>query len=203
MALLQQNPMQQQGQEAMPVNENGDMIEDAIESSGATIDADQIAGAIMDNMDDKQRENTGHFVDSGKELLFGEETHYQLMDSLKTSKDMTKDLGYGAYQLMMALLQQGGMTAQDRPDITPVIIPSGVILMALTAEFMNSSDEFPDITLDQFGEAADIFVNMMLQHDPEFMQNANAESGMQQEPQQDMLQQQQPQAGLLANQQGV
>ena len=69
------------------------------------------------------------------------------MDNLKKSNDVVQDLGYGAYQLMITMIQSGGLSVQDRPDVSAVIIPSGVILMSLAAEFMNESNEFPDITL--------------------------------------------------------
>lgn len=148
-----------------------EFVESAIESiPGQEVNADQIAEAIMQNMNEQQQKNAQHFIDAGKELLFGKETHYQLMDSLKNSQDITKDLGYGAYQLMITMIKSGGMSVQDRPDVGEAIIPSGVILMALAAEFINMSDEFPDINLDQFGDAVEIFANMLLQHDPEFTQ---------------------------------
>lgn len=191
MAILQASPDQPQ--------QSNEIIEEAIESSGASVDANHISSAIMDHMDEQQQKNTESFIDAGKELLFGKETHYQLMDSLKNTKDITKDMGYGAYQLMMALIQQGGMSAQNRPDVTAVIIPSGIILLALAAEFMNASDEFPDISLDQFGEAADIFANMIMRHDPEFMQRMNSQGESEPDPKQPM----QPQGGLLNAQQGV
>lgn len=157
-------------------------IESAIESiPGQEVNADQIAEAIMQNMNEKQQKNAQHFIDAGKELLFGKETHYQLMDSLKNSQDITKDLGYGAYQLMITMIKSGGMSVQDRPDVGEVIIPSGVILMALAAEFINMSDEFPDINLDQFGDAVEIFINMLLQHDPEFTQRMQQSDPMQED----------------------
>jgi hypothetical protein len=164
-----------------------DDIQGTIEAlPGNEINADQIAEAIMQNMDDQQQQNSQHFISAGKELLFGKETHYQIMDNLKKSNDVVQDLGYGAYQLMITMIQSGGLSVQDRPDVSAVIIPSGVILMSLAAEFMNESKEFPDITLDQFGDAVEIFTHMMLKHDPEFNQEQEEvpDQQMQEQPQQ-------------------
>lgn len=186
--------------QAEPMNKEADSMEDMIESMpGQEVNADQIAEAIMQNMDEQQQKNAQHFIDAGKELLFGKDTHYQLMDSMKQSQDVAKDLGYGAYQLMIAMIKSGGMSVQDRPDVGAVIIPSGVILMALAAEFINTSNEFPDINLDQFGDAVEIFSNMLLQHDPEFRQRMDQSEQPMQKEEQPMQQPMQPQSGALLN----
>ena len=49
-----------------------DDIQETIEALlGNEVNADQIAEAIMQNMDDQQQQNSQHFISAGKELLFG------------------------------------------------------------------------------------------------------------------------------------
>jgi len=182
----------------MPLLQSADQqseVAEVIEQlPGNKVNADQISSAIMQNMDEQQQQNTQHFISAGKDLLFGEGTHYQIMDSLKNSTDLVQDFGFGAYQLMMTMIQSGGLSVQDRPDVGAVIIPAGVILMGLAAEFMNESEEFPDITLDQFGDSVEAFTYMMLKHDPEFSQSPE-------DPQEDIQQPMPPQptSGALLN----
>ena len=169
-----------------------DDIQETIEAlPGNEVNADQIAEAIMQNMDDQQQQNFNTLFQRGRNCCLARETHYQIMDNLKKSNDVVQDLGYGAYQLMITMIQSGGLSVQDRPDVSAVIIPSGVILMSLAAEFMNESNEFPDITLDQFGDAVEIFTHMMLKHDPEFNQE------QEEVPEQQMQEQPQPSGALL------
>lgn len=168
-----------------------------------TINCDQIEEAIKAKMDDRQEPDLDRVLEAGNELLFGEETHYQLMDSLKDSKNIAQDLGNGAFNVMALLIKNGGNTMPG-----DVVLPAGMILMARAAEFINDPKSgFPPITDDDFEEASHIFsTKIMNTYDPEFRKKVEQYGGQEQPsalaedpPQQGAMVQ--PQGGGLLNEQ--
>lgn len=182
MQIPQQNPMQQSG---MPENQP----EINQDQSGFTIDANQIEDTIKEHLEPEQISALDRVVKAGHELMFGKDTHNKIMDGLQDSQDIGGDLGQGAYNMMLLLLQQSGNTIPGE-----VIIPSGIILLARAGEFFKESG-IP-ITDDDFEEAVHIFSTMTMNKlDPEFKAKMEQHSGQQtttpgQQPQSDM-----PQAG--------
>ncbi|MEG7689000.1 hypothetical protein U2044_15515, partial [Listeria monocytogenes] len=70
------------------------------EGSAFTINSDQIEAGVKDQMDKTQSSNLDRVLSEGNKLLFGKDTHYQLMDSLQGSADISGDLGNGAFNMM-------------------------------------------------------------------------------------------------------
>ena len=70
-----------------------------------SIDSNQVESAIKDHVDDRQESDLNQLLDAGNDLLFGKDTHYQLMDQLQSSKDIGADLGGGAFSLMTMIIK--------------------------------------------------------------------------------------------------
>ena len=91
-----------------------------------SIDSNQVESAIKDHVDDRQESDLNQLLDAGNDLLFGKDTHYQLMDQLQSSKDIGADLGGGAFSLMtMIIKEKNGRVPGE------VVLPAGVILFLL------------------------------------------------------------------------
>lgn len=159
---MMQDLTEQQATQPLPMdNESGNV---STQSSGFTINAQEIEGAIEQHMDENQRKKLDRVLDTGHELLFGKETHYKIMDGIKDSQDIGKDLGEGAFHLMMILFKQSKNTLPG-----DIIIPAGVILLANAAEFLSQSGM--PITDDDFEEATHTFTTLTMNTlDPSFKQ---------------------------------
>jgi len=133
------------------------------EGSAFTINSDQIEAGVKDQMDKTQSGNLDRVLSEGNKLLFGKDTHYQLMDSLQGSADISGDLGNGAFNMMGMLLKSSGNSIPG-----DVILPAGVILLARASEFLNESKTV-QVTDDDFEEAAHLFtVKTMNAYDKDF-----------------------------------
>jgi len=152
-----QNLMQDQEIEGQGPEEMGN------EGSAFTINSDQIEAGVKDQMDKTQSSNLDRVLSEGNKLLFGKDTHYQLMDSLQGSADISGDLGNGAFNMMGMLLKSSGNSIPG-----DVILPAGVILLARASEFLNESKTV-QVTDDDFEEAAHLFtVKTMNAYDKDF-----------------------------------
>lgn len=152
-----QNLMQDQEIEGQGPEEMGN------EGSAFTINSDQIEAGVKDQMDKTQLGNLDRVLSEGNKLLFGKDTHYQLMDSLQGSADISGDLGNGAFNMMGMLLKSSGNSIPG-----DVILPAGVILLARASEFLNESKTV-QVTDDDFEEAAHLFtVKTMNAYDKDF-----------------------------------
>lgn len=152
-----QNLMQDQEIEGQGPEEMGN------EGSAFTINSDQIEAGVKDQMDKTQSGNLDRVLSEGNKLLFGKDTHYQLMDSLQGSADISGDLGNGAFNMMGMLLKSSGNSIPG-----DVILPAGVILLARASEFLNESKTV-QVTDDDFEEAAHLFtVKTMNAYDKDF-----------------------------------
>lgn len=152
-----QNLMQDQEIEGQGPEEMGN------EGSAFTINSDQIEAGVKDQMDKTQSGNLDRVLSEGNKLLFGKDTHYQLMDSLQGSADISGDLGNGAFNMMGMLLKSSGNSIHG-----DVILPAGVILLARASEFLNESKTV-QVTDDDFEEAAHLFtVKTMNAYDKDF-----------------------------------
>lgn len=152
-----QNLMQDQEIEGQGPEEMGN------EGSAFTINSDQIEAGVKDQMDKTQSGNLDRVLSEGNKLLFGKDTHYQLMDSLQGSADISGDLGNGAFNMMGMLLKSSGNSIPG-----DVILPAGVILLVRASEFLNESKTV-QVTDDDFEEAAHLFtVKTMNAYDKDF-----------------------------------
>lgn len=142
------------------------------EGSAFTINSDQIEAGLKDQMDKTQSSNLDRVLSEGNKLLFGKDTHYQLMDALQGSADISGDLGNGAFNMMGMLLKSSGNSIPG-----DVILPAGVILLARAAEFLNESG-IANVTDDDYENAAHIFsVKIMNAYDPDFQEKMKAHAG--------------------------
>lgn len=158
---MQQGQPQAEGSQMDPMEEGQEMGD--ISAGEFTIDSQQIESGIKEQMDKTQSSNLDRVLNEGNELLFGEDTHYQLMDSLQGSKDISGDLGNGAFNIMSMLIKESGNSIPG-----DVILPAGVILLARASEFLNES-KIVQVTDDDFEEAAHLFtVKTMNAYDKDF-----------------------------------
>ncbi|MFA7253837.1 MAG: hypothetical protein WC107_04740 [Patescibacteria group bacterium] len=158
---MQQGQPQAEGSQMDPMEEGQEMGD--ISAGEFTIDSQQIESGIKEQMDKTQSSNLDRVLNEGNELLFGEDTHYQLMDSLQGSKDISGDLGNGAFNIMSMLIKESGNSIPG-----DVILPAGVILLARASEFLNESKTV-QVTDDDFEEAAHLFtVKTMNAYDKDF-----------------------------------
>ena len=181
--LMEQQPTQQQeaGQQSIQPNDG--------QSTGFTIDANQIEDTIKDHIEPKQISALDRVVKAGHELMFGKDTHNKIMDGLEGSQDIGGDLGSGAANLLLLLFKQSGNTIPGE-----IIIPVGIILLARAGEFFKESG-IP-ITDDDFEEAVHTFSTMtMMKLNPEFKAKMEQYSGQQAAPGQQMQGDIIPQAG--------
>lgn len=170
---LQKGQPQAVGSQMAPMEEGREMGD--ISAGEFTIDSQQIESGIKEQMDKTQSSNLDRVLNEGNALLFGEDTHYQLMDSLQGSKDIAGDLGNGAFNIMSMLLKESGNSIPG-----DVILPAGVILLARASEFLNESQTV-QVTDDDFEEAAHLFtVKTMNAYDTDFqgkMKEYSAQGG--------------------------
>lgn len=201
-AMQQQIPAQQD--QSIPVQQDqGDgNSHGGSESEGFTVNPDHVESGIRKQLDDKQNNSLSKIVDAGNQLLFGKDTHYDVMNGL-TDDDDTKladELGKGAISLMSMLFKKSGGTMPQE-----LIIPAGVILLARVSEFLHKTGH--KINDEIFHNAVVMFDSGLKQSvDPTYkdkVQQAMGDGGgdqqqpqLQPETQQPMTQGHQP-TGLL------
>lgn len=205
MPLLNQKP-QEELNEPIPANDEDFSQEQTSFDDGDggggnadfTIDSDQIQQAIKEQLDDKQNKALVRILDAGNKLLFGKDTHYDVMEGLADDDDtkLADELGKGGISIATMLFQKSGGTMPQE-----LIIPAGVILMARVAEFLNQTGH--KINDDIFHNSVVMFDSGLKQSvDPKYkdmVDQALSDSGAQeQDPQEAMPQ---PAAsGLLGGQ---
>lgn len=157
-----------------------------------TIDPGQIEQGIKKQMKPDQAKNLDRVLTEGNKLLFGKDTHYQLMDGLKDSKDIPGDLGNGAFALFMMLYKGGGYTMP-----TDIMMAVGAILIARACAFLSQAG-MVQVTDDDYEEAVHVYsVKLHSTLDPSFKERMSKSiGGGQQQPEQP----QQPQPSGILNQ---
>lgn len=139
-----------------------------------SIDPGQIEQGIKEQMKPEEVKNLDRVLDEGNKLLFGKDTHYQLMDGLKDSQDIPGDLGNGAFTLLMMLYKGGGYTMP--PEL---MMPTGVILLSRACAFLSQSGMIP-VTDDDYEEAMHVYtVKLHSTLDPSFKQRMDQSLGQQ------------------------
>ena len=178
------DPMMQQPQTDLDAGGQEEPNESG--TSGFTIDPGQIEQGIKKQMKPDQAKNLDRVLTEGNKLLFGKDTHYQLMDGLKDSKDIPGDLGNGAFALFMMLYKGGGYTMP-----TDIMMAVGAILIARACAFLSQSGMIP-VTDDDYEEAMHVYtVKLHSTLDPSFKQRMDQSLGGGQE---------QPQTGGILDQ---
>lgn len=116
------------------------------EPGGFTIDPGQVEQGIKKQMKPDQVKNLDRVLTEGNKLLFGKDTHYQLMDGLIDSKDIPGDLGNGSFTLLMMLYKGGGYTMP-----TDIMDAVGTILLARACAFLSQAG-MVQVTDDDYEE---------------------------------------------------
>lgn len=189
-----QPPQQPQQEPEMPGEETQGM-----NSGGLSFDSSQIEQGIKEQLDEGQKPKLDKILKVGNKILFGKNTHYQILDGMEgmEGEQLSATMAEGALGLTNILFEKSGRT------LPPDLIPSAAtILMARTSEFLNKSG-MANVTDDVFEQAMHIYsVKLMDANDPEFSKKVRGgqqpEQPMQQEPQPAM-----PQQGGLLNRGGV
>ncbi len=189
MALLTQDPAAQTpATPAMPEDPAAGMQQDPNASAegeqpaGLSFTTEQLVDSFKESMNPEQVKDMGLVIDEGKDLLFGPDSHSQMMGMLEGSQNIGQDLGNGAFDAMNLVLQA---LAKEKPGEEidgQSILPAGVALISMTLEFINESGMAP-VTEDTFEEATHIFsTRMMDKYDPEFKAKAQQYQGQQGQP---------------------
>jgi hypothetical protein len=183
--------MNQDQPEQLPENQG--------QQSGLSFTAQQIEDGLREQFEGDELDDLGQLVNAGHKLIFGKDTHYQILDGFKATEgeQLAMELAQGAVGLTGIIMQESG------GSVPPQLIGSAAtILMARVSEFLNESG-MANVTDEVFEEAMHAYsVKLMADNDPEFARQAG---GMQQEqPMQQPAQQQPPaQPGGLLNRGGV
>lgn len=189
---MNQKPLlMQQEQEAEQLPENQG------QQGGLSFTAQQIEDGLRQQFEGDELDDLDQLVSAGHKLIFGKDTHYQILDGFKATEgeQLAMELAQGAIGLTGIIMQESGGT------VPPQLIGSAAtILMARVAEFLNESG-MANVTDEVFEEAMHAYsVKLMADNDPEFARQAG---GMQQEqPVQQPVQQQPAQAGGLLSRGG-
>lgn len=151
-------------------------MDDPTMQEGFSIDPGQVEQTIKEQMKPEQTKNLSRVLAEGNKLLFGKDTHYQLMDGLKDSQDVPGDLGNGAFTLLMMLYKGGGYTMP--PEL---MLPTGAILLARACAFLSQSGMI-QVTDDDYEEAVHIFtVRLHSTLDPSFKERMDKSIGGEQD----------------------
>ena len=167
------------------------------EEQAFTIDPSQVEQSIKKQMKPDQTKNLDRVLTEGNKLLFGKDTHYQLMDGLSDSKDIPGDLGNGAFTLLMMLYKGGGYTMP-----TDIMDAVGTILLARACAFLSQAGMVP-VTDDDYEEAVHVYtVKLHSTLDPSFKARMDKSLGQGGQPAapEASAQLQQPQPGGILNQ---
>ena len=184
MDILQQGAAPpQQGMPPTPEQTQGvspEQMQEGQEQPGLSFTTEQLIDSFKEKMKPESTKNMMMVIDAGKQLLFGEESHYQLMGMLDGSKNIGKDLGNGAFDAMTLVLKSMGDRAATADG--EAILPAGVALIAMTLEYLGETGT--PVSEDDFEEATHIFgTRMMDAHDPEFKQRREQYAPAQEGPQ--------------------
>lgn len=188
----QQKPllMQQDQQDQLPENPS--------QQGGLSFTAQQVEDGLREQFEGDELDDLDQLVSAGHKLIFGKDTHYQILDGFKATEgeQLAMELAQGAVGLTGIIMQESGGT------VPPQLIGSAAtILMARVAEFLNEA-EMANVTDEVFEEAMHAYsVKLMADNNPEFARQAG---GMQQEqPMRQPVQPQPAQAGGLLSRGGV
>jgi len=134
-AMQQEIPQQSQLMHGQEEQGEGNAPENS-ESGEFTVNPDQVEEGIRKQLNTKQNSDLSKIVDAGNQLLFGKNTHYDVMNGLTDNDDtqLADELGKGAISLASMLFKKSGGTMPQE-----LIIPAGVILLARVSEFLYKS----------------------------------------------------------------
>ncbi|MCP5244885.1 MAG: hypothetical protein H6937_02495 [Burkholderiales bacterium] len=155
-----QNPQQPQQEPQIPEAEKPGM-----NSGGLSFNSSQVEQGIKEQLDEGQKPKLDKILQAGNKILFGKDTHYQILDGMEgmEGEQLSATMAEGALGLTNILFEKSGGT------LPPDLIPSAAtILMARASEFLNESG-IANVTDDVFEQAMHIYsVKLMDKNDPEF-----------------------------------
>lgn len=183
-----QNPQQSQQEPQITEAENTGM------NQGLSFDSNQVENGIKDQLDEGQVSKLDKILQSGNKILFGKDTHYQILDGMDgmEGEQLSSTMAEGALGLTNILFEKSGGT------LPPDLIPSAAtILMARAGEFLNESG-IANVTDDVFEQAMHIYsVKLMDKNDPEFSKKVRGGEQPEQPMQEQQPEPQSGQGGLL------
>ncbi len=151
MPLLQSN-------DTAPEQESQEVIEqpeEMTEGDGG-FDSSTIENSIMEQLDEKAAGDVKRVVEAGSKILFSE-GGFELFEDMRPEEEvpLADELGSAAVNFMFILIDKSGGTMPGQ-----AIAPSGVILMARAAHFMNENG-IAEVTYDTFSEATKLFTEVI------------------------------------------
>lgn len=191
--LKREQNTQVDAQAQMPIDQQPANDPSKMQDGGLSVNSTQIEDGIKKQLQDDQIGKLDRVLAAGNKLLFGKDTHYQIIDSMQglEGEQLSAAMGDGALALTSVLMEKSGNTLPG-----DLIAPAVTILMARAAEFVNEAG-IANVTDDVLEEALHIFsVKIMDQADPEFRNKIGMNQGQQPEQTQPQVQQQQPVGGV-------
>lgn len=164
-------------------------------AGGLTITEDQVLGEM--HLNDQQKQQVDGIVTAGKRLMYADETRQMLQSVVNSPDDDATKLGQGIAGLMGLLMSEAkGSLPME------LVIPSGIVLLAHAAQFIN--DLGGGVTDADVGDGIEIFMSVVMQGnglDPEKITQMGADAlEGKRKPPADMQPPSAPQGGGIINQ---
>lgn len=103
----------------------------------------------------QQQEQLQRIVAAGMKVMFSQQTHQLMLDSMQGEGPVEQKLAQGVVGLM------GMLWSESKGSIPPsLIIPAATVLMAEAADFMNQAGQ--PVTPEQFGAATEMMIDLLL-----------------------------------------
>jgi len=101
-----------------------------------TTNPDHVYAGAIHGMDANHKKALDRVIDAGKKLIFGKDTHDQIMAGLENADEssMPQALSDGAVSVASILYKKSGGTMPGE-----IIIPAGTVLMALVCDYLSKS----------------------------------------------------------------
>lgn len=165
----EQQPQDQQMQERQPQGQEMQAQE------GLSFTSQEVEQGIAEQFEGQMLEDLGTVIDAGNDILFGEESHSQIMQGISgEGEELAQQLAQGAIALTDIIVEQSNGTIPGE-----LIAPAATVLMARVAEFLNQSEQ-ANVTDEVFEQAMETYsIVLMDKHDPEFNKKARGGQGMQ------------------------
>jgi hypothetical protein len=122
-------------------------------NKGGKLSPDRIASRM--HLTPKQKTQMQRIVVAGQKVMFSKQSHHLLLEQLKGPGTIAQKLGQGVGGLLGYLMQESrGSLPQE------LLIPAGMVLIAIAADFLQKSGE--NVSEQDIGEAMNVLVRELL-----------------------------------------
>lgn len=107
------------------------------------------------HLDPQQKQQLQRIVAAGMKVMFDQQSHQMMLDSMQAPGPVPDKLGQGIAGLLGLLMQE------SKNSLPPqLLVPAGLVLIAHAAEFMNETGM--PVSDEDFGNAVDVMVTTVL-----------------------------------------